>query len=290
MKNMEELVFTSGRGTVTIGGAPPYILNSFDAGAPKSNLITTSAPGQDGKTVESQLLEERAPSITLTIHGDSVDDLYQKRRKLFAIFSPKLSGTLQYTNDAGTRAIPCVVDGEPTVKPRVGCGMQILIQLFCPDPYWLDTEETKMGIALWMGDFSFPFSIPQNVGIELGHRVSNLIVNAYNPGDVPCGLRIEFTALATVEKPSILNVNTRELMKVKRTMAAGDKIIINTALGNETVRMNHGGVETNVMNYIDIESDFFQLAPGDNLLRYDTESGIDNLECAIYYTPKYVGA
>ena len=44
------------------------------------------------------------------------------------------------------------------------------------------------------------------------------------------------------------------------------------------------------MNYIDLESDFFQLAPGDNLLRYDAENGLDNLECAIYYTPKYVGA
>lgn len=287
---MERLIFINNRGTVQIGGVPPYILNSFDAGAPKSNLITTSAPGQDGKTVENQLLDERTPSITLTIHGDNVDDLYQKRRKLFTVFSPKLSGVLQYTNDAGTRAIPCIVDGEPTAKARVGCGMQVLIQLFCPDPYWLDTEESKAEMALWMGDFEFPLEIPEDTGVELGHRMSNLIVNAYNPGDVDCGLRIEFTALASVEKPSILNVNTRELMKVKRTMAAGDKIIIYTALGNETVRMNHGGVETNVMNYIDIESDFLQLHTGDNLLRYDAESGLDNLECAVYYTPKYMGA
>lgn len=287
---MEELIFTSGRGTVKICGVPPYILVSFDAGAPKSNLITTTAPGQDGKTVESQLLEERTPSITLAIHGDSVEDLYQRRRKLFAIFSPKLSGTLQYTNDAGTRAIPCIVDGEPTTKDRIGCGQQILIQLFCPDPYWLDTEETKAAMALWMGDFEFPLEIPEDSGIELGHRMSNLIINAFNPGDVACGIRIEFTALATVVTPSLLNVNTRELMKVKRTMESGDKLIISTAFGNETVRLIHGGVETNAMNYIDIESDFLQLAPGDNLLRYDADSGIDNLECAIYYTPKYMGA
>ena len=287
---MEQLIFTSNRGTAKIGSVPPYILKSFDAGAPKSNLITTSAPGQDGKTVESQLLDERTPSITLVIHGDSVEDLYKKRRKLFSIFSPKLSGTLQYTNDAGTRTIPCIVDGEPTTKSRIGCGQEVLIQLFCPDPYWLDTSETKAEIALWMGAFEFPLEIPKDTGVEMGHRMSNLIVNAYNPGDVSCGVRIEFTALASVETPSILNVNTREIMKVKRPMESGDRLIINTAFGNETVRLNHGGTETNAMNYIDIESDFFQLAPGDNLLRYDAENGLDNLECAIYYTPKYMGA
>ncbi|CAB1243774.1 conserved protein of unknown function [Ruminococcaceae bacterium BL-6] len=284
---MEEIIFTSKRGTAKIGGAPPYILNSFDPGAPKSTLITTKAPGQDGKTVESQLLEERTPSITLTIHADNVDDLYQWRRKLFAIFSPKLSGILQYTNNAGTRTIPCIVDGEPTAKDRKGRGQQILIQLFCPDPYWLDTAESKAEMALWAGDFYFPLVIPVDTGAIMGHRMSNLIVNAYNPGDVACGIRIEFTALASVETPSILNVDTRELMKVKRTMAAGDKLIINTAFGNETVKLNHSGIESNAMNYIDLDSDFFQLYPGDNLLRYDANSGIDNLECAIYYRPKY---
>lgn len=287
---MEEIILQNKLGSIRIGGAPPYILNSFDAGSPKSTLLTTKAPGQDGKTLEGNLLEERTPTITLTIHADGIQDLYDRRRKLLAFLSPKSSGTMLYTNNAGTRAIPYTVDGEPTSKGRTGVGMQILVQLFCPDPFWLDIEETRKDMAAWIGDFEFPLMIPEKIGIELGHRMSTRIVNAYNPGDVPCGIRIEFTALASVIAPSLVNINTQETMRVKRTLEAGDQLIISTATGNEIVKMRHSGLETNALNYIDIQSDFLQLSPGDNLLRYGANAGIDNLECAIFYTPYYMGA
>ena len=287
---MEEIVLQNKLGSITIGGAPPYILNSFDAGAPKSTMLTTKAPGQDGKTLEGNLLEERTPAITLTIHADGIQDLYDRRRKLYAFLLPRTSGIMLYTNDSGTRAIPYTVDGEPEAKERTGVGMQVLVQLYCPDPYWSDTEETRADMAAWVGDFEFPLIIPEKTGVELGHRMSTRIVNAYNPGDVECGLRIVFTALASVTAPSLVNVDTQETMRVKRTLAAGDQLIISTGTGNETVKMRHTGLETNALNYIDIQSDFFQLSPGDNILRYGADAGIDELECAVYYTPRYAGA
>lgn len=287
---MEEIVLQNKLGSITIGGAPPYILNSFDAGAPKSTMLTTKAPGQDGKTLEGNLLEERTPAITLTIHADGIQDLYDRRRKLYAFLLPRTSGIMLYTNDSGTRAIPYTVDGEPEAKERTGVGMQVLVQMYCPDPYWSDTAETRADMAAWVGDFEFPLIIPEGTGIELGHRMSTRIVNAYNPGDVECGLRIVFTALASVTAPSLVNVNTQETMRVKRTLAAGDQLIISTGTGNETVKMRHTGLESNALNYIDIQSDFFQLAPGDNILRYGADAGIDELECAVYYTPRYAGA
>jgi len=287
---VEEIVLQNKLGSITIGGAPPYILNSFDAGAPKSTMLTTKAPGQDGTTLEGNLLEERTPAITLTIHADSIQDLYDRRRKLYAFLLPRTSGIMLYTNDSGTRAIPYAVDGEPEAKERTGVGMQVLVQLYCPDPYWSDTAETRADMAAWVGDFEFPLIIPEETGVELGHRMSTRIVNAYNPGDVECGLRIVFTALASVTAPSLVNVNTQETMRVKRTLAAGDQLIISTGAGNETVKMRHTGLETNALNYIDIQSDFFQLGPGDNILRYGADAGIDELECAVYYTPRYAGA
>ncbi len=294
----ESLVFTNSRGqSLTIGDSPPYFLNEFDKGAPKSTLITTKAPGQDGKTLEGQMLEERTPQITLYIRANSASELATYRQTLLSVFSPKLSGTILYTNEAKvTRAIACVVEDEPTAKKAVGCHQQVLIQLFCPDPYWLNENETVHQIAQWVGDFHFPIVIPADKGIMLGHRLSNLIVNCYNPGDIEIGMRVEFTALATVQSPSILNINTREIIKVNRSLAAGDKLIINTAFDNETVRLIHGIENINALNYIDIsflttqDDLFFLLHEGDNILRYAADNGLDNLECAIYYTPKYLGA
>src|SRR5665648_504005 len=42
-------------------------------------------------------------------------------------------------------------------------------------------------------------------------------------------------------------------------------------------------------NYIDLGSTFLQLDVGDNLMRYDADTGIDNLEVSIYFTPQYLG-
>lgn len=286
---MQELIYTNSAGqSVTIGGAPPYVLNDFDPGGPKTTMITTKAPGQDGKTLVDELMEERTPQITLTIDAEDVESLYILRRALYSALNPKLGGTLTYTNDAGTQTIACRPQDAPAEKARVGASQQILIQFFCPEPFWLGDPQT-IQIAQWVGDLEFPFDVPPE-GTEWGHRASDLIIDAYNGGDVPCGVRIEFTALADVQSPSILNIYTKEIMRVWQTLSAGDKLIVNTGFGNETVQLQRGRVLSNAMNYIDLSSDFFQLSPGDNYLRYNADAGLDNLECAIYFTPKYLGA
>jgi len=285
---MQKLIFTNSRGqSITIGNAAPFVLSSFDQGSLQTTMLTTKAPMQDGKSYHGTLLEEIIPTIEGTIMGADMEDMFTKRRLLSSVFNPKDTGTLTYINDIKQYTIDCVVQSV-VFKDKYEPSQGFQIQLFCPDPYYKDVSETKEEIALWLGDFEFPLEIPET-GIEMGHRVSNLIVNANNPGDVECGIRVEFTALASVVNPSILNVYTQEFIKVKRTLVAGDKLVINTEFGHKRVEMVHNGVSANVFNYIDLDTTFLQLAVGDNLLRYNAESGIDNLEVAIYYTPKYAG-
>jgi phage-related protein len=284
---MQKLIFVNSKGqSITIGNTAPFILSNFDQGTPEATFLTTKSPGQDGKSYHGTLLEERNPIIEGTILGSSTEDMFAKRKLLSSIFNPKDTGTLTYINDVKTYEIDCVVQSL-TPKDKYEPAQEFQIQLFCPDPYWENPQETKEEIALWMGDYEFPFEITAD-GVQMGHRVSNLIVNANNPGDAECGMRVEFTALASVVNPSILNVYTQEFIKVKKTLVAGDKLVINTEFGHKKVEMIHNGVSTNVFNYIDLQTTFLQLAVGDNLLRYNAESGIDNLECAIYFTPKFV--
>lgn len=284
---MQKLIFTNSRGqSITIGNAAPFVLSSFDQGSPQTTMLTTKAPMQDGKSYHGTLLEEIIPTIEGTIMGADVEDMFIKRKFLSSVFNPKDTGTLTYINDIKRYTIDCVVQSV-AFKDKYEPSQGFQIQLFCPKPFWKELEETKEEIALWMGDFEFPIGIPAD-GIQMGHRVSNLIVNANNPGDVECGMRVEFTALATVVNPSILNVYTQEFIKVKRTLVAGDKLIINTG-SSPKVQVIHNGVNTNALYYIDLTSTFFKLNVGDNLLRYNAESGIDNLECAIYFMPQYVG-
>ncbi|NFQ84186.1 phage tail family protein [Clostridium sporogenes] len=289
---MQKIIFKNERGqSIELGNSAPFILTKIEGtGGSKTTILTSKSPGQDGKTHHNTLLEERILPIEGALVGDTVEDMYTKRQKLCSIFNPKIKGTLTYINNASEHVINCIVDTPPTFKESVDDMQEFLIQLYCPNPLWMNLVEEKEEIALWVGDFHFPLIIPEETGIIMGHRVSNLIVNAKNRGDVECGMRIEFRALATVVNPSLFDVYTRKYIKIKRTLNAGDKLVVNTNFGNKRVEMiRSNGVRQNVFYYIDLNSTFLQLAPGDNLFRYDAEKGLDNLEMALYYKPLYTG-
>ncbi|ABS35234.1 hypothetical protein ACP49_16180 [Clostridium botulinum] len=288
---MQKLIINTDRGqSITLGNSRPFILSKIDntAGV-KTNIITTKSPYQDGKNYHGTTLEDRVLPVTGAIISTSTEDLYRKRMNLCSIFNPKAKINITYINNAGEHSIECVVQDSPVFNKKTGLMQEFLVQLYCPSPFWQDIYETKEEVALWIGDFEFMLEIPDE-GIEMGHRESNLIVNIFNDGDIECGMRIEFTALATVVNPSLFDINTRKYIKVKRSLQAGDKLIINTKFGDKTVEMiRSNGERQNVFNWIDLDSEFLQLNVGDNLFRYDAEQGIDNLEVAIYYKKNYLG-
>lgn len=289
---MQKIIFKNENGqSIILGNTRPFLLEKIEnTGSPQTTIVSSKAPNQDGKSYHGTLLEERILPVTGAIIGNSVEDMYRKRQKLCSTFNPKIQGTLIYTNNAGEHTINCVVESSPTFKDKIANVQEFLIQLYCPNPFWTDLQEAKEEIALWAGDFHFPLIIPQDTGVIMGHRISNLIVNACNKGDAECGMRIEFKALATVVNPSLYNVYTQKFIKVKKTLNAGDKLIINTNFGNKRVEIiKSNGTKVNVFNWIDLASEFLQLSVGDNLLRYDAEKGLDNLEMALYYKPLYVG-
>ena len=288
---MRKLIYTNSRGGSVTIGPPPYMLEGFDPGNPQAQFATAKAPGQDGVSIQDAALDPRAIQITVYVCGESREDLYNKSRFLQSVFDAKQDGMLLYPNDAGARVIPCRMQYIPTVKDPEGLSQQVLVQLYAPSPYWQDVAETVKTLATWIGDLTLPASFPA-AGMEFGHKAQSLIVDALNPGDAACGMRVELTADASVVNPYLLNIYTKEILRVKRTLTAGETLIINTALGAEAVTLEQGRTKTDVFNWIDVPNaaDFMQLAPGDNYLRYGAESGMDNLEMSVFYTPQYMGA
>ena len=292
---MEKLIFTNSRGfSVELGDESPFILTKIEGtGAVNVDMQTQKSPFQDGVTYIDNTLEPRSLSIEIMVLAEDKEEMMKNRRKLLQVFNPKLGpGKLIYEFGNNRKEIEAISELAP-VFPDAGDFKDTmqpgLIQLYCPYPFWEDLEEGKEEIALWISDWEFPVDIPVE-GMEFGHRATTLIKNIINNGDVPCGMRIEFKALATVVNPSIFDFNTREFIKVKRNLLAGEKLIINTSFGNKRVElMKSNGTIENVFHYIDLKSTFIQLDVGDNLIQYDAEEGIDNLEVSIYHKPLYIG-
>lgn len=291
---MQRLTFTAANGQqIKMDTRPFRLLTLQGAGAVQTDIQTQKAPYQDGATYIDALLEPRFLLLDVAIMAESSEQLYQHRRKLAQVFNPKLGpGLLRYEYDGGAKEIEAVAELAPefpTGRDNRAPGFQrAILSLVCPSPFWRDIVTTKAEVAIWRGALEFPLELVEE-GIEIGFREPSLIVNIENPGDVACGMEVKFKALATVVNPLLFNVNTREFIQINKTLTAGEVLTVTTHFANKRVETYKNGITSNAFNWIDLESTFLQLDPGDNLLRYDADDGLDNLEVDIYYNPQYVG-
>lgn len=280
----EKLVYENERGqSIELSVHSPFFIEKATGFENmKNNIYTMKNVGEDGESDVGSTLDKR----NIVLEGSIIENKDTNREKMISIFNPKLKGRLMYSNSKITRYIKCSIEESPTIsKDRFP---KFVVSLLCSNPYWYG-EEYRTDVAIWKCDFHFPLIIPKTTGITMGHREPSLIVNIFNASDVECPMRIEFKALATLSNPSLFNVVTREFIKINRNMVAGEVIKINTKRGSERVELYKSGIMSNIFNDLDIDSEFLKLDVGDNLLRYDAETNIDNLEVTIYHLPQYVG-
>ena len=253
-----------------------------------NTIYKTNSMGQHGDTYISQRYEARDITIVGNINSRDKDCVLELRRQAEKILNAELDAKLIYTYKDFVRVIDCKVDGRPQFKSSK-VFMQYSIPITCCNPFWREEAEAKKDIAAWVSSWEFDFEIPEE-GIELGYREPSVIVNVYNEGDVKSGMRVEFRAVGTVVNPVLLNVDTQEYLKlIDTTMVAGDVITINTEYGSKGATLTRDGEVLDYFRHIDVDSTFMQLAIGDNVFRYDAESGVTALEATIYHNNKYLG-
>lgn len=72
-------------------------------------------------------------------------------------------------------------------------------------------------------------------------------------------------------------------------MKAGEVITVDTRFNKKKVISKFEGDETNILNFIDLNSTFIQLDKGDNYFKYEAEENISNLEIKIVHNNWYLG-
>lgn len=295
MKQLEVLTYENSRGErIVFGVGSRYHVNIQKDVTGMSDLTntiySTSSMGQNGDTYTGVRIEPRVIEINGKIKDPEKANQLKLRRDALKILNPELDGTLYYTFGDFQRKIGARVDSAP-IFTHPDLSQEFKITFKCLDPFWQADVETKSDIASWLGDWEFPVEIDKDDPEDMifGHHEESVIVDIYNDGHVSTGMRVRFRAIGALSNPLLFNVNTREFIKVNYSMEAGDEILINTQYGQKTVTLIRNGTETNIYRYLDVDSTFMQLEIGDNLFRYNADGGFTNLECTIYFAPKYLG-
>ena len=126
--------------------------------------------------------------------------------------------------------------------------------------------------------------------IEMG-SIENLKERTiFYDGDTETGVIIKIHAIGAAEHITIYNTGTRERMVLDTDklaaltgsgIGAGDEITISTIKGNKYITLLRNGREYNILNIMDKNADWFQLAKGDNIFTYVATYGSSNLQFKI---------
>ena len=162
--------------------------------------------------------------------------------------------------------------------------LQFLAGLLCPDPYFRDVDEHGENMAAKRALLTAPFAISPR-GAVLSVRMTRQECEVVNDGDKSTGFVVSFRAAGEVSNPSFENLTTGEKIRVNVLLHAGDALTISTQRGQKRIELN--GASAN--HLIDRASTFFQLQPGENVLKYSADSGYTALSVYPKWSAEYLG-
>ena len=268
-------------------------------GSGKANINMTEVATNDGGLFNSSRLPSRNIVISLKyLWHDSIEDVRQLSYKYFPI---KKKLTLLIETDNRQAEIDGYTEtNEPTIFSKdEGSDISIV----CPNPFFYSAGKDGINTTIFYGVeplFEFPFSNESlyECLLEMGRIQNQTEKTIVYSGDAEIGVTIAIHAIGEARNITIYNTGTREIMRIDTDklkaftgsgIIPGDEIVICTVKGQKSITLLRNGKTTNILNCLDKNADWFQLAKGDNIFAYTVEEGRANLQFRIENRIVYEG-
>ncbi len=283
----ESIVFDS------VGNPNEDILLSHIEGLGHPGATSQKSQGvnQDGCNSEDSLLDPRVIRLQTTIRTKNREKLYELRRKIFRIINPKTYNQatgkrgellIYYTNDYKKYRIYGKVEDSAEFNDRKKNHDKATISFYCQDPYWLDEKGQDIDIKSVSGGLKFSLILPNKFSTVSFYKEID------NKGDVEAQIQIEY--IGPAKNPKVTNETTGEYIQVNMEIGEKEKLVIDAREGKETVNLITPHEVKDVYNKIDLNSTFFKLIVGKNLIKYSSDiEGAKDKVTIKDYTNKYVG-
>lgn len=276
------------------------IIKSIDGlGPAKANINVTDLATNDGSLFNSARLDKR--NITMQILLTEAPDIETSRQRTYKYFPIKKQ--VEFLIELDNRIAKTtgyVESNEPDIFSKEET---MSISLICDYPYFYSAGEGGTNTTVFFGveplfEFEFENEDLEEPTIEFGSIENETEKTVWYDGDAEVGVVITIHAIGEVRNITIYNTGTREHMEIftdkieqltGKGIVAGDTIIITTIRGSKSIYLLRGGYYTNILNCISKDSDWFQLAKGDNVFAYICEYGSENLEFKIENQVIYEG-
>lgn len=240
------------------------------------NLSQAQGINQVGSTVESKTVQPRPVTISGIIVGA---DQSARKEALMSVIRPDLGGKL-YADDY---YLNVHVTATPTIEARDKFA-HFQFSLSAPYPYWQKDNTVSQALAGIQKMFKFPWYMSKPY--RFGQLMVTQFMNIYNGGQLPVPFTATFYAKNDVVNPRIINVTTGETMLINTSMVTGERVVVEITHDRTYVTSSEIG---NIRGALDLDSTFFRLGVGDNVLKPEADLGLDQLDVQINFATEIVG-
>jgi hypothetical protein len=264
-------------GTLIFEYANGYLINKPSGiDTVQVNLSQAQGINQVGSTVESKTVQSRPVTISGIIVGA---DQTARKSELMSVIRPDLPGKLY--------AVDYYLNVHVTATPVIEAKQKFAHFQFsvnAPYPYWQKDNTVSQALSGVQRQFKFPWNISRTY--RFGQWMQTQFMNIHNNGQVPVPFTVTFSAKNDVENPKIIHVTTGEELILNKSMVTGERVVVEITHDRTYVTSS---VDGNIRGALDLDSTLFRLGVGDNVLKPEADSGLDQLEVQINFATEIVG-
>ena len=269
--------------TIDLTGRRDMAVTGAEGLHPPGAVINMDALAlSDGALFNSSRVGTR--NIVITVHF--VKDPENCRHEIYKVFKPKRPVRIYYANN--TRDV--YIDGyvESCVVDLFAQKQNAQISILCPRPFFRNVADGVTDFTTVTSLLEFPVEFPEE-GIPFSEVATYAEKAVLNAGEVETGVRIEFSARGTVQRPAFYNTTTGEGLVIDYTFQTGDAVVINTLPGEKSIILRRDGADINLLNAITLGSSWLRMTVGDNVFSYTADQGADLMMTRFIVTPLYEG-
>lgn len=256
----------------------------------ETDIKTSESPYMDGAIVDDVRALPRGIELTFKLIGN----IQQSIDYFTSIIKSKQFVTLVEKNKGREIAIKGVATIPPYSRMSKSC--ELVLSLYCPQPYWEDIEEVVAIIDDVIALLNFPINGQYftQIGRPFGVIDMGLIKTLTNEGDVNVGALFVLEATTGEVVNPRISCSTGEqngwYMQLNITMHENDKIEISTVKGNKYIKFNGSETYNNtpILSYLEFNgNDWLQLEQGSNTFNVTTASGDKHIYFNATYKRRY---
>ena len=264
-----------------------FVLLSVDWGTAEGSHTTYKYANQVGVSIVNTSLETRAISIVGAIVSENSGKLLDCKKILNNFVNPQQQIKILYKNYYICFNPSNSIRYSTEDKENNDVVCRFKIDGIAPLPYFRIDNDLQIDAATTIPFFHFPLVIPPG-GLVFGVRQPAQLVSVYNAGSLTTGFTIIFKAVGNCQNPKITNARTLEYFEIDKTLSAGERVVINTLIGEKSVLGTVAGVTSNYYRYKTLSSTWLQLQPGDNVFRFDAAANPQNVEVYIQFANQFL--